>query len=61
MIIKIFTKSNKVQVEDCNVKKSLKSRTGADVEIKGEGKVMTIETQVKSLVGHWLELSKRIR
>jgi hypothetical protein len=57
LIIRIFTAKNKVQVEDSNFKKTLESRIGVDVEIQDQGNVMTLETQMKSLVSHWLELS----
>lgn len=56
LIIKIFPETRHVRVEDSNVKKSLESRIG-DVDMSGEGSVMSVETQIKSLVGHWLELS----
>ena len=57
LIIRIFTATNKVQVEDSNFKKNLEARIGVDVEIQDQGNVMTLETQMKSLVSHWLELS----
>lgn len=57
MIIRVFPKKNQVQVEDSNVKQSLEMRIGEVADVCDQGKVMTLETQMKSLVAHWLELS----
>lgn len=59
LIIRIFTSANKVEVEDSNYKKTLESRIGVDVELQDQGNVMSLDTQIKSLVAHWLELSNK--
>ena len=58
LIVRIFPGAKRVQVEDSNVKKSLEARIGGDTDVQNQGNVMTLETQMKSLVAHWLELSK---
>jgi len=60
LIIRIFPCSNKVQVEDSNIKKTLEARIGVDVDVCDQTNVMSLETQMKSLVSHWIELSNNI-
>lgn len=58
LIVRVFPRAKRVEIEDSNVKKSLEKRMGAEGELLNQGNVMTLETQLKSLVGHWLELSE---
>lgn len=60
LILNVFSGSNRVQVEDSNVKKTLEAKIVGDVDTRREGEIMSVETQMKALVGQWLKLCRQV-
>jgi len=56
LIMHVFPKTNRVQIEDCNLHKALKARVVDDFETESEGSIMSVETQMETLVAQWLKL-----
>ena len=61
LTVKIYPKYNNILIQDCNVKESLKKQMGPDIQLKKQKNIISIETQIKSMIGHWLKLSNRVR
>lgn len=58
LIMHVFPKTNRVQIEDSNVKKTLEKRVVGDLGTEGEGSIMSVETQMETLVAQWLKLCR---